>query len=179
MRSLSHSCGIDEGPIKKQGHIKAYKESHEPYVKQCDLSKQAKAALAELDRSTSRGAENSRKSSKKNKEGATTADASEPNLWANFQLDHEKAKQVAENNKAKVESAAKDMLQFYANLLSVDAKYALNKIVQEQMQSNPYTDLQGVPKNGPRGPLCKSFDDCVMFQILTMFPNNAADQKRY
>ncbi len=51
-----------------------------------------------------------------------------------------------------MESAAKDKFQFYVNLLSVDAKYAWNKVVQEQMQSNPYTDLQGVSKKGPRGP---------------------------
>jgi hypothetical protein len=82
------------------------------------------------------------------------ADASEPNLGANFQLDLKKTKEAAENTKAKTESAAKDMFQFYANLLSVDAKYTWNKIVQEQTQSNPYTDLQGVSKKGPGRPLC-------------------------
>jgi hypothetical protein len=40
---------------------------------------QAKAALAELNRATSKGAGTS-KSSKKDKEGAPMADASEPNL---------------------------------------------------------------------------------------------------
>jgi hypothetical protein len=44
---------------------------------------------------------------------------------------------------------------------------------------NPYTDLQGISKKGPRGPLHKSFDDCVMFHLLTMFPNNVAEQERY
>jgi hypothetical protein len=93
-------------------------------------------------------------------------------------LDLEKAKEAAENAKAKAESAAKDMFQFYANLLSVDAKYSWNKIVQEQTQSDPYTDLQGVSKKGPRGPSHKSFDDCVMIHLLTMFPNNTAEQER-
>ncbi len=122
-------------------------------MKQHNLAKQAKAALAELDRTTSKGAESSRKSSKKNKEGGAMADASEPNLGANFQLDLKKTKEAAENTKAKAESAAKDMFQFYANLLSMDAKYAWNKIVQEQTQSDPYIDLQGISKKGPRGPL--------------------------
>ncbi len=71
------------------------------------------------------------------------------------------------------------MFQFYANLLSVDAKYTWNKIIQEQMQSDPYTDLQAVSKKGPRGLLCKALDDCVMFQLLTVFPNNMAEQERY
>ncbi len=35
------------------------------------------------------------------------------------------------------------MFQLYANLLSIDAKYAWNKIVHKQTQSNPYTDLLG------------------------------------
>jgi hypothetical protein len=71
--------------IKKRGHSKAYKEAHELYVEQRDLAKQAKAALAELDWSTSEGAGTSRKSSKKNKEGAAMADASETNLQNSFE----------------------------------------------------------------------------------------------
>jgi hypothetical protein len=96
-----------------------------------------------------------------------------------YQLVLEKAKEAAENAKALAESAAKDMFQFYANLLSVDAKYAWNEIVQEQMASDPYMDLQGISKKGPRGPLRKSFDNCVMFHLLVMFPNNVAEQERY
>ncbi len=71
------------------------------------------------------------------------------------------------------------MFWFYVNFLSADAKYAWNKIIHEQMASDPYTNLQGDSKKGPRGPLRKSFDDCVMFQLLTMFPNNAAEQIKY
>jgi hypothetical protein len=43
--------------------------------------------------------------------------------------------------KVKAELAAQEMFQLYANLLSIGAKYAWNKIVQEQAQSDPYTDL--------------------------------------
>jgi hypothetical protein len=153
--------------IEKRGHFKAHKETHEAYVEQCDLVKQAKAALAKLDRTTSKDAGTSKKSSKKHKEAAAMADASEPELQAIYQLDLEKAKEAAENARAKAESAANDMIQFYANLLSVDAKYAWNKIIQEQMQSVPYTDLQGVSKIGPRGLLRKSFDDCMIFHLTT------------
>jgi hypothetical protein len=71
------------------------------------------------------------------------------------------------------------MSQFYANLLSVDAKYAWNKIVKEQTESDPFKDLQGVSRKGPRGLLCGSFDDCVMFHLITVFLNNAAEQEKY
>jgi len=77
------------------------------------------------------------------------------------------------------DEAAQGMFELYANLLSVDARYAWNKIVQEQTKADPYKDLQGLERKGPRGKSRKSFDDCVMFHLLTVFPNNAAEQERY
>ena len=71
------------------------------------------------------------------------------------------------------------MFQLYANLLSVDVRNAWNKIVQEQTEADPYQDLQGLTRKGPRGMSRKSFEDCVMFHLLTVFPNNAAEQERY
>jgi hypothetical protein len=64
------------------------------------------------------------------------------------------------------------MIQFYANLLSLDAKYAWNKIVREQTETDPYKDLKDVSRKGPRGLSRESFDDCIMFHLLTVFPNN-------
>ncbi len=69
-----------------------------------------------------------------------------------------------------------DMFQLYPNMLSVDAKYMWNKILYEQTQSDPYTDLQGCSKKGPRGYIRKSFDNCMRFHLLAMFPNNVAEQ---
>jgi hypothetical protein len=34
-------------------------------------------------------------------------------------------------------------------------------------------------RKGPRGLLWELFDDCVMFHLLTVFPNNAAEQEKY
>ncbi len=81
--SLMH-VGSAMDAIKKRGHFKAYEEAHEAYMKQHDLVKQAKTALAELDGTTNECAGTSRKSSKKHKEGAATADVSEPNLQLIF-----------------------------------------------------------------------------------------------
>ena len=43
--------------------------------------------------------------------------------------------------------------------------------VQDQTNANPYTDLQVLTKKGPRGRM--------MFHLLTVFPNSAAEQERY
>jgi hypothetical protein len=47
------------------------------------------------------------------------------------------------------------------------------------MEADPFKDLQGLSRKGPRGLLRESFDDCVMFHLLTVFPNNAAEQEKY
>ncbi len=54
-----------------------------------------------------------------------------------------------------------------------------NKIVKEQTEADPFKDLQGMSKKGPRGLTRESFNDCVMFHPLTVFPNNAAQQEKY
>ncbi len=71
------------------------------------------------------------------------------------------------------------MFQFYANLLSLDAKCVWNKIVREQTEADPFKDLQGMSRKGPRGLLRESFNKCVMFHLLTVFPNNKAEQEKY
>jgi hypothetical protein len=71
------------------------------------------------------------------------------------------------------------MFVFYSNLLSPESKYVWNKIVDEQTECNPYVNLQGVSLEGPRGMSGKSFNDCVMFHLLTAFPINAAEQEKY
>jgi hypothetical protein len=71
------------------------------------------------------------------------------------------------------------MFQFYTNLLSFDVKYMWNKIVQEKTKADPYKDLQGVSRKGPRGLTRESFNNCAMFYLLTVFPNNAAEQEKY
>jgi hypothetical protein len=76
-------------------------------------------------------------------------------------------------------AAATLMFAFYLNLLSPESKYTWNKIVVEQMEGNPYVNFQGVSLEGPRGMSCKSFNNCVMFHLFTVFPINAAEQEKY
>jgi hypothetical protein len=62
-----------------------------------------------------------------------------------------KAKKVAKDAKCVMTAAASQIFMFYANLLSVEAKYVWNKIVKEHMESKPFVDPQGVSQSGPRG----------------------------
>jgi hypothetical protein len=62
-------------------------------------------------------------------------------------------------------AAASQMFAFYANLLSVKAKYAWNKIIKEQMEGDLYVDLQSISQTGPRGMTrCATFSLCVLHQ---------------
>jgi hypothetical protein len=163
--------------INKCGHFQDYNEAQALYVAQKEAAKQAKADLAFLD-GVSEGSEKSKKSSKKAKEAKATAEAADPEMQANFMVDFNKAKVAAENAKSAMTIPANKMFGFYTNLLSVEAKYAWNKIVTKQTASDPKVDLQGISQKGPRGVSSESFD-CVLFHLLTMFPINAAEQEKF
>ncbi len=192
--------------IKKLGTLKAYKEAHKAYVEHREAVKQAKADMALFTAPTSKGEKASEKASKKASEkasektsektsgknrsekekasqktkvGAALSDAPAPDLCDEYTALYDKAILVKETAKNKKEAAATKMFQFYANLLSLNAKYVWNKIVREQTEADPYNDLKGVSRKGPRGLSCESFDKCVMFHLLTVFPNNAAEQEKY
>jgi hypothetical protein len=180
--------------IKKGGAFKAYKEAHEAYVEQKEVAKQAKTALALFTAPTSKCKKASKKASektsekepatksterekasKKTKEGAALADAPAPELCNGYHVLYNKTTFAKETAKNKREAAATKIFQFYANLLSLDAKYMWNKIVLEQMEADPFKDLQGMSRKGPNGFSSESFDKCVMFHLLTVCPNNAAE----
>jgi hypothetical protein len=115
--------------IKKKDYFKAHEDANEAYVEQCGLVKQAKAALTKLDGNTSKWAGSSKKSSKKPREATATSSHPDPDLQAKYVSDVKQAKEAVEKAKAKAELAVMDMFQLYANLLSIDAKYTWNKIV--------------------------------------------------
>ncbi len=47
------------------------------------------------------------------------------------------------------------------------------------MEIDLYVNLQGDSLESPRGMSRESFNDCVMFHLLTAFPINAAEQEKY
>jgi hypothetical protein len=154
------------------------------------VAKQAKAALAIMPAPTSEGKKESEKASakkspekekgsQKTKESAALANTSAPELCKEYQTIYDKASFAKEIAKNKREAAATKMFQFYNNLLSTDAKYSWNNIVWEQTEAAPFKDLHGVSRKGPRGLTQEPFNNCVMFYLLTVFPNNAAEQEKY
>jgi hypothetical protein len=87
--------------------------------------------------------------------------------------------QAQETAQGAMTAAATLMFVFYSNLLSPESKYAWNKIDVKQTEGDPYVNLQGVSLEGPRVMSRESFNNCVMFHLLTAFPINAAEQKKY
>jgi hypothetical protein len=184
--------------IKKCSHFKDYDKAQKAYDEAKKAVELAEAGIALLNR-TSAGTKKNRKKKAlaKAKEAAKEALAKVPDpeseakeadkatkltkdtMKAGFQVDIEKAKQAQETAKGVMTAATSEMFAFYSNLRSLESKYMWNKIVSKQIESNPYVNLQGVSLEGPRGMPCKSFNDCVMFYLLTAFPINAAEQEKY
>jgi hypothetical protein len=100
-------------------------------------------------------------------------------MKASFLSDLKRARQTQRTMKGAINVAAGQMFSFYLNLLSPKSKYAWNKIVSKQTESNPYVNLQGDTLEGPRDMSRNSFYECVMFHLLTAFPINAAEQEKY
>ncbi len=161
-------------------------------MEQRKVAKQAKDALALLTAPTSKGEKDSEKASWKNcsekekapqktKEGAALANASAPELCKEYQAIYNKASFAKGTTKNKKEAAATEMFQFNTNLLSLDAKYAWNKIVREQTEADPFKDLQGMSSQEKvqwdfcmshlTNALCFTFSLC--FQTMQLSKKNA------
>ncbi len=198
-RSLPHACDGSTGDaIKKRGHFKDYNKAQNEYNAAKKAIVAARAGLSLLDGTRARSKIRCKKKAlakakKTTKEALAKAQdsKSETNkadkatkvtnniMKAGFQEDLEKAKQAQETTKGAMTTAASLMFTFYSNLLSPKSKYAWNKIVSKQMESNPFVNLQGVSVEGPRGMSREWLKDCIMFHLLTVFPINTAEQEKY
>ena len=74
---------------------------------------------------------------------------------------------------------AGNMFVLYKNILSKDAWTKWSTIVASQIGANPWTDLKGKVNNLACDHLVQSFEDCVMFHLLTAFPQDASKQEKY
>ena len=63
--------------------------------------------------------------------------------------------------------------------LSENARSKWSKILASQIKANLWTDLKGRVHTVSRSPLVQSFEDCVTFHLLTVFPQDAAEQEWY
>jgi hypothetical protein len=85
---------------------------------------------------------------------------------------------VVDKNHACVKVAGK-IFVLYENFLSKNTRSKWTTIVASQIGANPWTDLRGTVQSEPRSPSVQSFEDCVTFHLLTVFPQDTAEQERY
>jgi hypothetical protein len=179
--------------IKKRGHFYDYKKAAKDCEESTKAIESARVALSLLNRTGAKAKKSRKKKTKEVEKDATAkvqgseSDAKEAKdtpeandkMKAGFLEDLEKTKQALSIVKGAMTIAASKMFTFYSNLLSPESKYAWNKIVGKQTESDPYVNLQGDSLEGPRGMSCESFKNCVMFHLLSAFPINAAEQEKY
>jgi hypothetical protein len=80
--------------IEKKGYFKAHVDANKVYMEQPDLVKQAKAHLAKLDGTTSKGTGSSKKSTKNPKETADAASQADPVYKLNTSLTSSRPKKL-------------------------------------------------------------------------------------
>jgi hypothetical protein len=180
--------------IKKRGHFYDYKKAEKVHKEARKSVESAQAGLALLDGTGTKSKQFHKKKAREAAEKALAKaqdsesearkakGASEVNnnsMKDSFLDDLEKAKQAQSTAKGAMTAATSKMFLFYSNLFSLESKYLWNKIVGKQMESDPYVNLQGDSLEGPRGMSRNSFNNCVMFHLLTAFPINAAEQETY
>ena len=85
---------------------------------------------------------------------------------------------VVDKNLECIEVAGK-MFVLYKNLLSKSAQSKWNNILASQIDANLWTDLKGTVHAVSQSLSVQSFEDCVTFHLLTVFPQDAAEQERY
>ncbi len=180
--------------IKKRGHFQDYDKAEKVHKEARKAVESARAALSLLDGSRMKAKRFCKKkareaaekalakaqdSKSEDKEAKEASKVNNNSMKAGFLEDLEKAKQAQSTAKGAITTATGKMFTFYSNLLSPESKYSWNKIVGKQTESDPYVNLQGDALEGPWGMSRESFNNCVMFHLLTPFPINAAEQEKY
>jgi hypothetical protein len=150
--------------IKKHGHFYNYEKAAKDNEESTKAVESARAALSLLDGPGAKAKKSCKKikevkkddtakvqDSESDAKEAKDAPEADDEMKAGFLGDLEKAKQSQRTAKGAMIVAANKMFAFYSNLLSPKSKYAWNKIISKQMESDPYINLQGDSLEGPRG----------------------------
>jgi hypothetical protein len=188
-----HVMGVLDAS-KKRGHFYNYKKAEKVHKEARKAIKSGRVGLALLDgtgtkskrfckkkarEATEKALVNAQDSKSEAREAKEALEVNKDSMKAGFLDDLEKAKQSHSTAKGAMTTAASKMFLFYSNFLSPESKYSWNKIIGEQTESDPYVNLQGDSLEGPRGMSCESFNNCVMFHLLTALPINGAEQEKY
>jgi hypothetical protein len=105
--------------------------------------------------------------------------ASEGQYKARLEQAVKTADTAYERAKAEMALVAEQAFQFYSILIVGKTRQLWTKIMTEQIDATPWTDIQGVEHADQP---CKSWDsimECVRFHLLTVFCNDAADTEKH
>jgi hypothetical protein len=87
----------------------------------------------------------------------------------------EKATEADSHKKAAIESLIVQVFQFYSSLLTVEARRPWCKILGEQIDVTPWSDLFGVKHAKKHHRSWVSFMDCMHIHLLLVFQSEAAE----
>jgi hypothetical protein len=136
--------GSDQEAIKKKGYFKSFEDHSDEYSEKRGKVRELKNQLVALKEALAAQPQDLKETTVEADNKSSTA------LHAKTKAELKLAVEAVVDAAMKRDKAVEDMFQLYVNLLSVDARYAWNKIVQEQTEADPYTDLQGLTRKGPR-----------------------------
>jgi hypothetical protein len=66
-----------------------------------------------------------------------------------------------------------------ANFFWGDGKTPCDKIVHEQTEKDPWTNLHGEEQSGVHGKTMAAWQDCFVLMLKNVFSNNAAEQQKF
>jgi hypothetical protein len=132
--------GSAQEAIKKKGYFKSFEDHSGNYLNKREKVKESKDQLVALKEASAAQPEDPKETTvEASKEGSAT-------LRTMIKAELKQALEAVEEATTQQDKVAEDMFQLYANLLSVNARYAWNKIVHEQTKADPYMDLQGLTR---------------------------------
>ena len=85
-----------------------------------------------------------------------------------------KATEAVAHEQETCKSLITQAFRVYSNLLMEEARKAWSKIIGEQIEVTPWTDLFGVEHTNEQKKSWQSFMDCITFHVLTVFQSDKA-----
>ena len=159
MKTFLIHVGSAQEAIKKKGYFKSFEDHSEDYSKKRGKVKELKNQLVALKEALAAQPKDPKETT------VEAANESSAALCAETKADLKIALEAVAEAVTQRDKAAADMFQLYANLLSVNARYAWNKIV---LRPTPTRISKGLPERGPgeshaslsRTVSCSTFSPC-------------------
>ena len=95
-----------------------------------------------------------------------------------LRLEIKKCKRICANSVKKKLEAAKSIFSTYTSLLGPKVRPHWEAILSQQVNCDPWKDLQGVSCTPACEKSITTFNDCVTYHLLTVFTNYAAERQK-